>query len=243
MMIQSETPADIPGLSLYAAPAEVRDTSNRGQLVGERIERLVITLEAPGDYELPGLEYDWFNLGSGEFETIVIEPLRFSVSAAGESEASSEKSVGMARKQTFSLFNVLGMLAAVALLAGALGLLARNKRLRALASRVLRQLQSWQKHGEFAREVRRGNAEAALRLLDWAMHTGTQVSLREAVVGNQTAQKSLEQLLARAYRQPEVDGDALPDSAAAATLWRAVKRSHASASRKPSLALNPGPSG
>lgn len=65
----------IEGLAIYAMQPTVEDYSNRGELVGTRIQQFVYTIERPGRYSLPAQTFYWWNLDSSERQNIEIEAL------------------------------------------------------------------------------------------------------------------------------------------------------------------------
>lgn len=49
------------GLAAYPDAPVVRDRSNRGQLVGERTDRITWVVEQPGDYAIPAIRFQWWD--------------------------------------------------------------------------------------------------------------------------------------------------------------------------------------
>jgi hypothetical protein len=54
------TPA-IPGVAVYPKSPEVNDRSNRGDLVGTRVESTTYVLQQDGDLTIPGIELKWWD--------------------------------------------------------------------------------------------------------------------------------------------------------------------------------------
>ncbi|ARN75758.1 BatD family protein [Oceanicoccus sagamiensis] len=78
------------GLALYQVPPKVSESSNRGQLIGTRVEQFIITIEAEGSYQLPGYQYYWWNLQSQQQKLLALEPLAFATDGAGTASVITE---------------------------------------------------------------------------------------------------------------------------------------------------------
>jgi hypothetical protein len=248
MMLQgSETP-QIPGLSFYQAPANVVDESHRGTLTGKREERMVITFEAPGHYQIPGLDYVWFNTGTGRLETISLPALELEVLAAEAMPRESAKRSAWLPGTPL----ILGSGAAVLLML--LLWLSRHselsKRARTLVRRRLLQQRS---RSAYLQALQQNNSALCLQLLYQQLaQSGSQRQLQDAVRAHaagqgrlfadaeQTPEHSLRLLLEHGYGQ----GDALPGHKAAAELWKAVSEHSKDSDNETSspLQLNPGAS-
>jgi hypothetical protein len=192
MMLTGSPALDIPGLSLYESPAQVEDRSNRGALSGVREETLVITFTASGDYELPGLDYAWFNTRSGEVERSVLPPTTLSVAGGPVAESPEESA---ANRPQWALMS--------ALLAVLLGSVVWQLRRHSMVSRVTgwgraQRLQRRQRRA-FMAAIVRGDSVQCLTLLHWQMtHSGPQRRLHDALPG-EAQQAALRALLAHGY--------------------------------------------
>ena len=49
------------GLGVYTDPPAVNDRVHRGDLTGTRTDRITLICESPGRYELPGLDFQWWD--------------------------------------------------------------------------------------------------------------------------------------------------------------------------------------
>ncbi|WP_417672107.1 hypothetical protein [Roseibium sp.] len=70
-----------PGLSSYISEPVITETENRGVLSGTREEAVTYVAEAGGRFHIPPITLDWFNLKSGQVETIHVEGIDFAVRA------------------------------------------------------------------------------------------------------------------------------------------------------------------
>lgn len=67
------------GLEAYPEPPEINDRTDRGDLIGERTERISVVMQTPGDYQLPGVTLPWFDPSSETLHQEEIPALSFSV--------------------------------------------------------------------------------------------------------------------------------------------------------------------
>ena len=72
-----------PGLSIYHKPAQVFDKSNRGSLLGTRIESFTYIFEQAGNYTLDEQVIYWWNSQSNTLEHLLIPSSKWSVSGGG----------------------------------------------------------------------------------------------------------------------------------------------------------------
>lgn len=64
-------PADkIEGIAIYPKEPEVMDHSERGDLLGKRVDTLTYLLQQPGQYTLPGAKFSWWDLDASALRTI-----------------------------------------------------------------------------------------------------------------------------------------------------------------------------
>ena len=66
MMLPQPDLATIPGLSAYPAAPELVNRSNRGQATARRIQSITYVVEQPGQYQLAGQDFSWWNTDTGE---------------------------------------------------------------------------------------------------------------------------------------------------------------------------------
>jgi len=70
----------LDGISIYRKPAQVFDKSNRGSLLGSRVESFTYIFEKSGSYALPEQVIYWWNSQSNTLEEIVIPAASWTVS-------------------------------------------------------------------------------------------------------------------------------------------------------------------
>jgi hypothetical protein len=231
MTLPQQTLPKIEGLSLYQAPPDVQDSNTRGSLNGTREEHLVITIEAAGDYEIPGASWYWFDTGSGEMHELTLPPRRFSASAAAN--VTVVTGAGDRIILRAGPWLAIAGLAFVALLLG----LRFRRALGASSGRLQRRIAA---RRAWARALREADAARALDLLRArAAGSGEASALRAVLAGQTVPLDTLEALLAAAY-----GGAPLPAREALWRLWHGLGgRGRRRASRAPALYLNPPASG
>ncbi|MBN8184693.1 BatD family protein [Roseibium aggregatum] len=70
----------IDGLSAYAKTPVIEETENRGVVSGSRTETTTFMAEFAGAYSIPPATFDWYNLDSGNVETIHLPTINLIVS-------------------------------------------------------------------------------------------------------------------------------------------------------------------
>lgn len=63
------------GLAAYPQASEVNDKTNRGELIGERLDSITWIAEKPGAYHIPGIRFQWWDPRSKELNQQVIPGL------------------------------------------------------------------------------------------------------------------------------------------------------------------------
>lgn len=71
---------DIGGLRVYAKRAEVNDSIERGEIIGEVTQTFVYVCELPGGYSTPQLSIAWFDLSTEQLHAETIASEQFEVS-------------------------------------------------------------------------------------------------------------------------------------------------------------------
>ena len=79
MMIPPLQQMELTGLSIYQKTPQVFDKSNRGDLVGTRIESFTYIFEQEGKYEIPEQVIFWWNTNNNQLQEIIIPSLLFNV--------------------------------------------------------------------------------------------------------------------------------------------------------------------
>lgn len=94
-MVFAPLPApEIDGLGIYADPPRVNDRVNRGELVGERTDRMTFVCETPGSYQIPAWSVQWWDPDRQQLAKRVIPALQLEVAvnpAYGQAAATSSE--------------------------------------------------------------------------------------------------------------------------------------------------------
>lgn len=72
MMLPKLASENFDGLAVYRKSPQVRDNTNRGAIIGKRTETLSYMVERPGEYVLPKQTFYWWNLATGNVETVTL---------------------------------------------------------------------------------------------------------------------------------------------------------------------------
>ncbi len=81
------------GVAAYPQVAELNDISNRGDLTGERLDRIIWVFEKPGSYDIPGIRFQWWDPGIRKLEQQVIPGLKLLVTPSAEDKSRAAASV------------------------------------------------------------------------------------------------------------------------------------------------------
>lgn len=71
----------LPGLRGYPRQAVIADKTDRGILMGQRIESIIYVAEQPGDYTLPAMKLSWWNLKERKLDVIPLSGRELTVAA------------------------------------------------------------------------------------------------------------------------------------------------------------------
>ncbi len=230
MVIPGAADTQIEGLSVYTAPAEVADRSDRGRLSGVRRERQVFTFEQPGTYTLPGASYAWFNTRTATIETIAL-PERVVVVGTGAEQADT---AGADSSRATLPWQVI---AALIVFATGLVLLARSRVGEFIARGIRRLRERWKRERAFARALREGDSQRILALLYQRLDTTSHNQLVTAFAAMPRERATCEQLMAHAYGNGEA-----PQKAEIRKLWKNLGAASPAPTAGRSLSLNPAPS-
>lgn len=81
IMLPPITPTGtFPGMAAYPDSASVTDSEDRGHSTGTRTERTVYVAEGGGQGTLPAVELRWYNIGTGQIETALVDPVDYVIS-------------------------------------------------------------------------------------------------------------------------------------------------------------------
>ena len=77
---------DVPGLGIYAEKPEIRDSYERGDFTGERVETLTYVCEKEGNFVVPGVSFHWWDTGEEKMKPVELEPVALKVASAPSAE-------------------------------------------------------------------------------------------------------------------------------------------------------------
>ena len=72
MMLPAPATGQIDGLAVYPAPPVLENSNNRGESIARRIQRISYIAERPGTYQLPPLEFFWWDTAAGRLELVTL---------------------------------------------------------------------------------------------------------------------------------------------------------------------------
>jgi len=93
MMLPTFDAEEIQGLAAYAQPSALNNNSNRGTTLATRVEHITYIVEEQGQYQLPALDYYWWDTTRGELQLRFLEAVDIVVGkgTAGKTSAASER--------------------------------------------------------------------------------------------------------------------------------------------------------
>jgi len=77
-------------LGIYPGEPEVDDRFARGDLTGTRIETVTYVFERAGAFEIPDLEFSWWDVGAGELKLLVLPGLSLQVAGNAVAETATD---------------------------------------------------------------------------------------------------------------------------------------------------------
>lgn len=92
MALASPPVAAPEGVRIYPGEAETRDTTERGDFLGERRETLTYLVTRPGTVQLPALIYTWWNPKTEQLQSKTLEAATFEVLPAATAQSSRAES-------------------------------------------------------------------------------------------------------------------------------------------------------
>ncbi len=78
------------GLAAYPQAPEVTDRTDRGDLTGVRKDSIIWVIEKPGQYEIPGIRFQWWDPLKSELKQQVVPGLSFDVPALEGQDSHAE---------------------------------------------------------------------------------------------------------------------------------------------------------
>ena len=77
------------GLATYPQTPDVEDKTDRGDLTGERVDSITWVVESPGQYEIPGIRFQWWDPVSSELKEQIIPGLNLDIPPTGADTTAS----------------------------------------------------------------------------------------------------------------------------------------------------------
>ena len=68
MMLPTLAVEELPGLAAYPEPPALTNSSNRGDMIARRVERISYVVEAQGQYQLPASDYFWWDTATAQLQ-------------------------------------------------------------------------------------------------------------------------------------------------------------------------------
>ncbi len=93
MMLPTFSAEDLPGLAAYPAPPVLDNSSNRGQTLASRKQRISYVVQAEGEYQLPAADFFWWDTARAQLQVL---SLPATVITVGSGAASTSGSPGSA---------------------------------------------------------------------------------------------------------------------------------------------------
>jgi hypothetical protein len=106
------TDLNLEGLSVYSSEPVLEEKEDRGLLSGNRTEVATIIAEFSGSYQIPQLSLSWYNLDSGQVETVSAPAISFEVSGVAPDPSQPAEPLDWRRFaiQSLGLFVVIALL-------------------------------------------------------------------------------------------------------------------------------------
>lgn len=81
-MLPGIAPGAFEGLAVYPDPPRLDSSSNRGHTRATRVQAVTYVAERPGDYQLPGYQFSWWDTNKARLQRVTLEPVTITVSGA-----------------------------------------------------------------------------------------------------------------------------------------------------------------
>jgi hypothetical protein len=81
MMLPEVAVQKIPGLGVYPSPPVLANNNNRGQSLARRSQSISYIVEAQGQYQLPAMEFFWWDTTSGSLQLLSLPQTSITVGA------------------------------------------------------------------------------------------------------------------------------------------------------------------
>jgi len=107
MMIPPVQQTELTGLSIYQKTPQVLDKSNRGDLVGTRIESFTYIFEQAGEYEIPEQVIFWWDTSNNKLQEVIIPSLLFNVGNSNTSKNNEANAFVLSFKQNILIIVII----------------------------------------------------------------------------------------------------------------------------------------
>jgi hypothetical protein len=77
---------DVPGIGIYMDKPSVKDSFERGDFTGERVETVTYVCKQVGEFTIKGVTFHWWDIDAEEMKTIELEEVVLKVASAPVSE-------------------------------------------------------------------------------------------------------------------------------------------------------------
>ena len=114
MMLPHFTASQLPGLAAYPAPPVLENSSNRGQTLASRRQRIGFVVETQGHYVLPAQDYFWWDTTSAQLKLLSLPATEITVGAG--TVAANSRAVDISPRQLIMLILGLALLTGLLLL-------------------------------------------------------------------------------------------------------------------------------
>jgi hypothetical protein len=218
-----------PGLSVYPRSPVVENRMTREQVLtgSRRVDAATYVVQDSGNFELPSIEVNWWNLSAGRAETARLPAIRFSAAAnpAYRAEfalpAEHEPATKPRREIPWRRIGVIAAIGVATLLLAWWLAPPISRRLRAASARRAEQRRAYEASEpaafeRFERAARGGRPDAVYRaLLAWAEHPDRPARSRGldafvARAADPRLSSALDELRASLYRAPRATASGSP---------------------------------
>jgi len=158
---------DIDGMGVYPGEPELNDSYQRGELTGKRLEKVSYMMEQGGGYELPALEFLWWDVHGEKVQKITLPGRSLTVSGGipKETDVTEELEPDTGSQSLFLLGTVMLLLIA--------GYVYYRSRIKGFFSRLLKSYRESEQYHfqQIAAACRRNDPKSVLRMtMQWLDH-------------------------------------------------------------------------
>lgn len=107
---------DLSGVGIYQSEPDVADLYSRGELIGQRTERVTYIMEQAGRVNLPALHFSWWNTKSERYETTVLAGKTLDVRGAPAGEVNAQ--IRIVKERDSRILQIVLILAVAVVVSG-----------------------------------------------------------------------------------------------------------------------------